>query len=95
MAGMRKRKERMRGRRDEEKREAATESREGIEEIIGGTRESIFFKLLFSRLAIRTVSAAVSLCPCLFFNLVAFSSFLPVSFYIYISRNIRVHIDRQ
>ena len=39
---MRKRKERMRGRRDEEKREAATESREGIKEIIGGTREKNF-----------------------------------------------------
>ena len=39
---MRKRKERIRGRRDEEKREAATESREGIKEIIGGTREKNF-----------------------------------------------------
>ena len=43
----------MRGRRDEEKREAATESREEIKEIIGGTREKNFeiqrqsFDLLF------------------------------------------------
>ena len=39
---MRKRKERIRGRRDEEKREAATESREEIKEIIGGTMEKNF-----------------------------------------------------